>query len=107
MWSVIDSQLELKECLDYESAETYVKNIKTGGYNDWRLPTEGELVGIYKTKPFFPPRAAKWYWTSKNFSRYSDGWQKMVYIVTTNRDTEWEKQKMDAQECGAVQAVRP
>jgi len=107
MWSLLDSLLESKECLNYEFAEAYVKNLDAGGYNDWRLPTESELAGIYKTKPFFPPRAAEWYWTSKNFSRYSDGWQKMVYIVTTKRETEWEMQKTDAQDCGAVQAVRP
>jgi len=107
MWSMLDSLQELKKCLNYESAAEYVQNLRTGGYKDWRLPTEGELTGIYKTKPFFPTRAAEWYWTSKSYSRYSGGWQKMVNIVTTARETEWHKEQTYAQECGAVHAVRP
>ena len=107
IWSMLDSLQELKKCLNYESVAEYVQNLRTGGYKDWRLPTEGELTGIYKTKPFFPARAAEWYWTSKSYSRYSDGWQKMVDIVTTKRETEWNKEQTNAQECGAVQAVRP
>ena len=107
MWCVLDSLIELKGCLDYESAVKYVKDLSTAGYADWRLPTENELTGIYKTKPFFPLRKAEWYWTSKSYPRYSDGWHKMVYIVTTKRETEWKKEQADARECGAVHAVRP
>ncbi|MBU0698632.1 MAG: DUF1566 domain-containing protein [Proteobacteria bacterium] len=106
-WCTLDSLIELKSCLDYESAFKYVKDLRTAGYTDWRLPTESELTGIYKTKPFFPLRKAEWYWTSKSYSRYSDGWHKMVYIVTTKRETEWKKEQADARECGAVHAVRP
>lgn len=107
MWSMLDSLQELKKCLDYESAEKYVQDLRTGGFKDWRLPTESELTGIYKTKPFFPPRTAEWYWTSKSYSRYSGGWQKMVNIVTTKREAKWNKEQTYAQECGAVHAVRP
>ncbi len=107
MWSMLDSLQELKKCLNYESAVKYVQDLRTGGFKDWRLPTESELTGIYKTKPFFPPRTAEWYWTSKSYSRYSGGWHKMVNIVTTKRETEWNKEQTYAQECGAVQAVRP
>jgi len=107
MWSMLDSLQELKKCLNYESAVKYVQDLGTGGYHDWRLPTESELTGIYKTKPFFPPRTAEWYWTSKSYARYSGGWQKMVNIVTTARETEWHKEQTYAQECGAVHAVRP
>ncbi len=107
MWSMLDSQQELNKCLNYESAAEYVQNLRTGGHKDWRLPTEDELTGIYKTKPFFPTRAAEWYWTSKSYARYSGGWQKMVNIVTTARETEWNKEQTYAEECGAVHAVRP
>ncbi len=107
MWSMLDSLQELKECLDYESAAKYVKNLRTGGYQDWRLPAESELTGIYKTKPFFPPKTAEWYWTSESYARYSGSWQKMVNIVTTARETEWHKEQTYAQESGAVHAVRP
>ncbi len=104
---MLDSLQELKKCLNYESAVKYVQDLGTGGFKDWRLPTESELIGAYKTKPFFPPRTAEWYWTSKSYSRYSGGWQKMVNIVTTARKTEWNKEQTYAQECGAVHAVRP
>jgi tetratricopeptide (TPR) repeat protein len=106
-WSMLDSLQELKKCLSYESAVKYVQDLRTGGYQDWRLPNESELTGIYKTKPFFPPKTAEWFWTSKSYSRYSDGWQMMVFIVTTKRETEWNKEQTYAQECGAVHAVRP
>jgi hypothetical protein len=107
MWSMLDSLQELKKWLDYESAAKYVQNLSTGGYQDWRLPTESELTGIYKTKPFFPPKTAEWYWTSESYARYSGSWQQMVNIVTTARETEWNKEQTYAQEWGAVHAVRP
>jgi hypothetical protein len=107
MWCIVDSMLELQGCLNYESAVKYVKDLKTGGHQDWRLPTENELAGIYKNEPFFPPRKAEWYWTSKTYLRYSDGWQKMVHIVSTKREPDWAKEQIDSRECGAVHAVRP
>jgi hypothetical protein len=107
MWSKLDSLQELKERLNYESAAKYVQNLRTGGYQDWRLPAESELTGIYKIKPFFPPKTAEWYWTSESHARYSGGWQEMVNIVTTARETEWHKEQTYAQEWGAVHAVRP
>ena len=57
MWTMLDSFLAYRECLNYEDAQQYVKDLETGRYKDWRLPTENELVGIYKQKPFFPTRA--------------------------------------------------
>lgn len=107
MWCIVDSLLELQGCLNFESAVKYVKGLKTGGYQDWRLPTEIELASIYKKEPFFPLRKAKWYWTSNTYARYSDGWQKMVHIVSSERETDWSKEQIDSRECGAVHAVRP
>lgn len=107
VWCMLDSLMEKQKCLSYEDAKTYVKALKTGGHQDWRLPTESELVEIYKKKPFFPLRETEWYWTSKSFSRYSDGWQEMVHIVTTKQETKWENEQANAKDCGAVHAVRP
>jgi hypothetical protein len=107
MWCIVDSLLELQGCLNYESAVKYVKNLKTGGHQDWRLPTESELAGIYKKEPFFPLRKAKWYWTSSTYARYSDGWQRMVHVLSSDRETDWATEKIDSRECGAVHAVRP
>jgi len=106
VWCMLDSQMEQQKCLSYQEAKTYVKALKTGGHQDWRLPTESELVEIYKKKPFFPLRETEWYWTSKSFTRYSDGWQEIVHIVTTKQETKWENQQANAKDCGAVQAVR-
>ena len=107
VWCMLDSLMEQQKCLSYQEAKTYVKALKTGGHQDWRLPTESELVEIYKKKPFFPLRETEWYWTSKSYSRYSDGWQEMVHIVTTKPETKWENEQANAKDCGAVQAVRP
>ncbi|MBU0987755.1 MAG: DUF1566 domain-containing protein, partial [Proteobacteria bacterium] len=107
MWSMLDSSLEFRECLTYEEAVRYVKGLRTGGHKDWRLPNESELIGIYKHRPFFPSRPAQWYWTSKSYSRYSDGWQTMVTIVSTQSEDDGKKEQADARECGAVHAVRP
>ena len=107
VWCMLDSLMQLQKCLSYKEAKAYVKALKTGGHQDWRLPTEKELVEIFKKKPFFPLRETQWYWTSKSYSRYSDGWQEMVHVVTTKQETKWENEQANAAECGAVQAVRP
>ena len=107
IWSVLDSSIVLGDgCLDYDNAVSHVKKMKTGGYQDWRLPTREELETIYKKKPYFPQTEAPWYWTSKSYSRYSDGWSKMVDIVTSSNQAESAKQQVDARECGWVRAVR-
>ena len=107
VWCMLDSLMKQQKCISYAEAKTYIKALKTGGHQDWRLPTESELVEIYKKKPFFPLRETEWYWTSKSYSRYSDGWQEMVHIVTTRPETKWENEQANAKDCGAVQAVRP
>ncbi len=107
MWCMLDSLSELGKCVDYMSGIKYVKDLRTGGYQDWRLPTAGELQEIYKREPFYPNRAAKWYWTSKSYSRFSDGWSKVVDVVTTEQETVLEKKQLDSRNCGAVHAVRP
>lgn len=107
-WCLIDSMADIGYCFDYESAISYVKSLKTGGYSDWRLPTSDEIARIYKTRPFFPQKeSAQWYWTSKSYSRYSGGWSKIVDTVTSTNELEWKKIQKDSRDCGAVRAVRP
>jgi len=105
-WCVADSLLDTDDCIDYDSAIEYTNNLKTGGYNDWRLPTVAELAQLYKQKPFFPQYESEWYWTSKNYSRYADGWSKVVDIVTSKNEVMWEKEERDSRDCGSVRAVR-
>jgi tetratricopeptide (TPR) repeat protein len=107
MWCMLDSLSELGQCVDYMTGIRYVKDLRTGGYQDWRLPTAEELQDIYKRKPFYPTRAETWYWTSKSYSRFSDGWSKVVDIVTSKQETVLEKKQLDSRNCGAVHAVRP
>ena len=106
MWCTQDSQSELAKCLNYESADQYVHGLKTGGYEDWRLPTVKELAGIYKNKPFFPSLKERWYWTSKNYKRHENFWITNVVVVSSKKETDWDEEHKDSNQCGAVHAVR-
>lgn len=107
MWTLVDSGISRPDqCLTYDMARQYVKDLSTGGYSDWRLPTPKELTEIYKKEPFFPSNKNKWYWSSENYSRYSDGWHKIVDTVTGQNKTNGEVVRRDAAECGTVRAVR-
>lgn len=103
-WCLYDSAIILGGCLDYKSSADYVKTLNTGGYRDWRIPTPQELIGIYKTQPFFPASSTQWYWTSDVLWH---GWNKTAQVVTTKPETVWNKSQMSINECGAVRPVRP
>lgn len=82
MWTQKDSHADLGKCLDWKKSREYVENLRTGGRDDWRMPSMPEIAGIYdNTKenvrsmdhdPEFPlaldekfaDGAAYWYWTS-------------------------------------------
>lgn len=82
MWAKADSYADLGKCLNYYDAKDYVKNLKTSGHADWRIPTIQELTTIYDpTKenvmawdhnPDYPlaldekfaDGAAYWYWSA-------------------------------------------
>jgi hypothetical protein len=107
IWCLIDSTTDTGLCMDYESAVSYVKHLKTGGYTDWRLPSSDEIAKIYKVKPFFPQGETQWYWTSKSYPRYASGWSKVVDTVTSKNESQWENVQKDSRDCGSVRAVRP
>jgi len=104
MWSLLDSQQELGDCLNYDSAVAYVENLETGGYQDWRLPSAGDLAKIYKSNPFFPDSGTRWYWTSET---YETGFSWLAGIVTTKKENVFKREYKKFKECGAVRAVRP
>lgn len=83
MWTKKDSYADLSRCMRWHEGKAYVENLTTGGYDDWRLPTQRELYSIYDfpknnvmgwdhdpENPLhmdekFADGAAYWYWTSK------------------------------------------
>jgi hypothetical protein len=104
MWSILDSHQELGNCLNYNSAVAYAENLETGGYRDWRLPSAGDLAGIYKKQPFFPDSGSAWYWTSETAET---GISNLGGFVTTKNENIFKRQYKKIEECGAVRAVRP
>jgi hypothetical protein len=81
MWTQKDSYADLGQCLNWHQSYEYVKNLNTGGHNDWRMPTTWEMYGIYDDTienvmawdhdpenplhldKMFADGAAYWYWS--------------------------------------------
>ncbi|MFH2063704.1 MAG: DUF4388 domain-containing protein [Pseudomonadota bacterium] len=103
MWYILDSHIELQECLDHDAAEKYVKNLEVGGYKDWRLPTANDLMVVMNTGNSFPKSGAKWYWTSELFWK---GFYEFGYTVVNRSGDTWTKDEAELMQCGAVRAVR-
>jgi hypothetical protein len=102
-WCMLDSYLELGRCISYRAAKTYIQQLNVGNHADWRLPTAGELAGIYKSSPFFPGSGADWYWTSEAFAR---GYHRVVDVVTSAPETVFSRTSQNEESCGNVRAVR-
>ena len=79
MWTREDSYVHLGRYLNWEQSKSYVDELNTGGYTDWRLPTAAELKKIYEIKKsntdkdgdiihidsVFSPGGTFWYWSSE------------------------------------------
>ena len=79
MWTQKDSYVDLGKSLSWNESNDYVKELTSGGYNDWRLPTIAELKTIYepskfnkdifggkvKLDPIFAERGTYSYWSSE------------------------------------------
>ena len=99
MWTQKDSFADLGKCVNWYQAKDYVKNLRTGGYSDWRLPLVVEYGMIYDdTKENnmawnhdpnqllalsnqFADGAAYWYWTSDAVVEKERGCAKTMYFV--------------------------
>ena len=104
MWALLDSRSDSGQCMDYRTAVDYVHGLQWGGYRDWRLPTSGELAGIYKNSPYFPYTGVPWYWTSESFYK---GYHEQANIVTSKREAGFRKESVKTDSCGDVRATRP
>jgi uncharacterized protein DUF1566 len=63
MWMKRDSYQELKQWLNWEMAQGYIRKInekRFGGYDDWKLPSRKELATLYEKDKIIP---WKYYWT--------------------------------------------
>lgn len=47
MWTKSDSFIDLKRPINFEEAQKYSSLLKTGGFEDWRVPSLLELVTIF------------------------------------------------------------
>ncbi len=103
MWALLDSKTEKGECFSYKTARQYVRNLEAGGFSDWRLPTAGELAGIYKNAPYFPDNDVKIYWSSEIVAK---GYLEFANVVSSKKETVFERMQLPVNKCGVVRAVR-
>jgi hypothetical protein len=73
----------------YAAADTYCMGLSLGGYDDWRLPTAGEVVTIFKCDGMYPP-------TFDVFTVMGDG----IWTTTLSGTIAGDEPKV----CGAGQA---
>lgn len=103
-WCLRNSLLESGRYMDYKAAVQYVRNLHTGGYRDWRLPTSGELAAIYLNRPFFPASDDHWFWTSETFHH---GWHRTARVIRPRNREKSERLFRRLEEAGIAHAVRP
>ena len=101
MWTQKDSYADLAQCLDWYQSYDYVKDLKTGGHSDWRMPTSWEMYNIYDDTienvmawdhdpenplhldTLFADGAAYWYWSGdKQDTDLTDCCAPSFYFVT-------------------------
>ncbi|MFQ5443180.1 MAG: DUF1566 domain-containing protein [Nitrospinales bacterium] len=121
MWTQKDSYADLGRCLDWRQSREYVKRLKTGGYEDWRLPSLNELFSIYdNTKESnismdhdqeyllaldtrFADGAAYWYWSNDyDETTLTDCCARSLYFVNAMVHT----RRFSTCRKGGIRAVR-
>ena len=105
IWCLLDSQTQLNRCLSYNEAQSYVEALKTGGYENWRLPSPEEVLKLYSPKEAFPhDTSSQWYWTSKYYRSYQEQWNLDVEVIVPTSEGADQVGK-ESRQCGAVRAV--
>jgi hypothetical protein len=59
--------------LNWETAQKRCANFKSEGYEDWRLPTKGELTRIYQARTYIGIYSKSLYWSSTEANK-DTGW---------------------------------
>jgi hypothetical protein len=105
-WCLVDSYGSEGNCMDFDEARAFVRNLNTGGYRDWRLPDSGELAMLYNSRPYYPSSGASWYWTLRSSSE-SWGNSDRAAVFYPDRKDVFEQVFKSKGDCGYVHAVRP
>ena len=82
MWTKKDSYANTGKCMNWYDSKIYVRGLKTGGFSDWRMPQEKEIMSIYDEfywsrisfdhhyplhlDTIFADGAAYWYWLAES-----------------------------------------
>ena len=53
-------------CMNWNAAQTACQNSHIAEYNDWRLPTQAELMILYQNKPIIGGFEDEYYWSSSS-----------------------------------------
>lgn len=107
MWTLLDSEASLKDCIDFSGAKTFVAGLKTGGHDDWRLPSPEELEALYKETPALPTADTHaWYWSAKFYRLFVGEWVSKVTVVGADSLPSRPPLQKDSRDCGSVRAVR-
>lgn len=105
-WMILDfDDFSKEQCTNYKKALELTTKINIDGYSDWRLPTQQELLTLFKNKPFFPIEKQKWFWSSTVFEKGFN-----TYSAAVSDKNNQERETLDKnilEECGTFKLIRP
>ena len=91
-----------RNAMNWQEAMDYAKNLKLGGFNDWRLPTIEELKAIYKIQKIcgIDKSDDSWFWSSTDSKNDSES----ACFIGFFRGKNSNNSKTGS--CGCVRGVR-